>query len=83
MTSDYFQQPRALRSGSPEQTKTGFSSAELDQRCIDDRKSLDAAISEGWPVLQPRARAANPRPQRPYRTGAQTWLRRKIIKSQP
>jgi len=83
MTSGHFQQPQAFRSGRPEQTKIDLSSAELDQRRADDRKSLDAAISEGWPALQPRARAANPRPQRPYRTGAQIWLRRRTTNIQP
>jgi hypothetical protein len=47
MTSGYFQQPQVFPPGSPEQTKSGLSSAELDQRRVDDRKSLEAAVSEG------------------------------------
>jgi hypothetical protein len=47
MTSGYFQQPQVFRPGAPEQTKSGLSSAELDQRRVDDRKSLEAAVSEG------------------------------------
>lgn len=81
MTSGYFQQPQVFRPGSPEQTKSGLSSAELDQRRVDDRKSLEAAVSEGWPTPQSRARVANLKPQRPYRTGAQTWLRRRTTKA--
>ena len=83
MTLSYFQQPQAIRSSSPAQPMGGARLKELDQRRADDRRSLEAAVSEGWPVPQPSARVANARPQRPYRTGAQTWLRRKIIKAQP
>lgn len=81
MTSGYFQQPQVSGPVSPEQTKSGLSSAELDQRRVDDRQSLEAAVSEGWPTPQPRARVADLRPQRPYRTGAQTWLRRRTTKA--
>jgi hypothetical protein len=83
MTSSHFQQPQVFRSRSPEQTKSDLGSAELDQRRVDDRKSLEAAVSEGWPVPRPGTRVANTRPQRPYRTGSQTWLRRRTIKVQP
>jgi hypothetical protein len=83
MTLTHFQQPQAIRSSSPSQAKGDDTSAELDQRRVDDRKSLETAVSEGWPIPQPSARIANPRSQRPYRTGAQTWLRRRAIKVQP
>jgi hypothetical protein len=83
MTLSYFQQPQAIRSGSPAQPKAGARLEELDHRRDDDRKSLEAAVSEGWPVPQPGARVANPRSRQPYRTGAQTWLRRRTIKIQP
>jgi hypothetical protein len=83
MTLSFFQQPQVTRSGSPEQPECDAKSKELDQWHIDDRKFLEAAISEGWPVPRRSARVANARSQRPCRTGAQTWLRRRIIKAQP
>jgi hypothetical protein len=81
MTLSYFQQPQVIRSSSPAQPKT--KSEELDQRHLDDRKSLEAAVSEGWPVPHSSAPVANAKPQRPYRTGAQTWLRPRNIRIQP
>jgi hypothetical protein len=83
MTLSIFQQPQVTRSDSPEEPTCGAKSKELDQQRIDDRKSLEAAISEGWPVPQSSAPVANAKPQRPYRTGAQTWLRRRTTRIQP
>jgi hypothetical protein len=56
-------------------------SAELEQRRLDDRRSLDAAVSEGWSPLLPST-LANAKPRLSYRTGAQTWQRRKTAKTQ-
>jgi hypothetical protein len=83
MTLTYFQQPQVIGPVSPEQPKGGANLKDVDQRRVDDRKSLEAAVSEGWPVPQPSARVASVKPQRPYRTGAQTWIRRRTIKVQP
>jgi hypothetical protein len=52
MTLSFFEQPQVIQSASLERPKDGVQSAELDQRRIDDRKSLEAAVSEGWPVPQ-------------------------------
>jgi hypothetical protein len=83
MTSTNHPQSQASRSPAPAQPKPGATPEELDQRRNDDRKSLDAAVSEGWPVPQASSPVATARPQRPYRTGAQTWLRRKNIGIHP
>jgi hypothetical protein len=62
--------------------KRGGEPSELHQRRLDDRKALEAAVSEGWPV--PRSRVpGNTRPKLPYRTGSQTWVRRRTTKVQP
>lgn len=68
------------RTGYQERPKAGAEAKELDQRRIDDRKALDAAVSEGWSV--PRSSApARARSERPYRTGSQTWVRRRSPKA--
>jgi hypothetical protein len=78
----HVQQPEIMRSGSPEQPKGGVGSEKSHRWRAEDRKALDAAVSEGWPVPQ-TVGAANPRMLQPYRTGAQTWLRGKNIRIQP
>jgi hypothetical protein len=83
MTLRYFQQPQVIQSACLDRPKDGARLAELDQLRLDDRISLEAAVSEGWPTPQPRARLANLKPQRPYRTAAQTWLRRRNTRIQP
>jgi hypothetical protein len=57
--------------------------AQSDQERIDEQTSLEAAVSEGWPVLRQHQRSGNPKPRPLYRTGSQTWLRRRTVKVQP
>ena len=65
-----------------QEPEDGAKARELDQRRLDDRKALEAAVSEGWPVPRSRPRS-NARPDRPYRTGSQTWGRRRTTRVQP
>jgi hypothetical protein len=83
MTLSYFQQPQVIRSSSPAQLKGGASSKEPDQRRIDDRKALDAAVSEGWPAPHHGNPVTDLMRQRSHRSGSQAWLRRSTMKSQP
>jgi hypothetical protein len=89
---NYFQPPRVFRSSSPSQPKDTVmadgmgpaGSGPLDQGYVDEQRSLEAAVSEGWPISPHRTRGTDLRPQQPYRTEDQTavklWRRRSTVK---
>jgi len=54
-----FQRPQATQSSFPEQPKYGAKSMEPAHWRIDDQKSLEAAVSEGWPVPPSNAPLTN------------------------
>jgi hypothetical protein len=78
---NYFQPPRVFRSSSPSQPKDTVmadgmgpaGSGPLDQGYVDEQRSLEAAVSEGWPSRHtaPEARISG----RSNRTGPKIKLR--------
>lgn len=87
MIVKHFQQPRVFRSSPsarPKDTVTRdvmepAGSGQSDQAHVDEQRSLDAAVSEGWPISLRRTRGTDPRRRLPNRTGDQFHRRPSTI----